>query len=201
MHAEIENKKGLLLPGMYVRGKIMTDNVQTFALPEEGVVREGDKYFIFTAKKENDNGTEEWGFEPVEITVGNTDDGWIEVKLFGKLPSGAKVAWNNAYYLLAEMKKEKQNIHIKNRLVMSFLSNYTTNIYCCLPITGVRYSKLIQYKKTGINPYVFKNTDSSHDYCGKVYKLMIPGTWLSIALYSFFLVSSTSTYFRFGIWK
>lgn len=44
----------------------------------------------------------------------------------------------------------------------------------------------VQYKKTGVNPYVFKNTDSAHDYCGKVYKLMIPGTWVSIALYSFF---------------
>lgn len=44
----------------------------------------------------------------------------------------------------------------------------------------------IQYKKTGINPYVFRNTDSAHDYCGKVYKLMIPGTWISIGIYSFF---------------
>ena len=44
----------------------------------------------------------------------------------------------------------------------------------------------IQWKKTGIKPYVFGNTDSPHDYCGKVYKLMVMGTWVSIAFYSFF---------------
>jgi len=44
----------------------------------------------------------------------------------------------------------------------------------------------IQWKKTGIKPYVFGNTDSPHDYCGKVYRFMVIGTWVSIALYSFF---------------
>jgi hypothetical protein len=44
----------------------------------------------------------------------------------------------------------------------------------------------IQWKRTGIKPYVFGNTDSPHDYCGKVYKLMVLGTWGSIAFYAFF---------------
>lgn len=44
----------------------------------------------------------------------------------------------------------------------------------------------IQWKKTGVKPYVFGNTDSPHDYCGKIYKTMVLGTWVSIALYSFF---------------
>ena len=112
LHAEIENKEGLLIPGMYVRGRIMTDGVQSYALPEAGVVREGDKYFIFTAKKENDNGETEWAFEPVEVITGTKDDGWIEVKLLKPLPKETKVAWNNSYYLLAEMKKgEAEHSH------------------------------------------------------------------------------------------
>lgn len=44
----------------------------------------------------------------------------------------------------------------------------------------------IQWKKTGVKPYVFGNTDSPHDYCGKVYKLMIVATWVSISFFSFF---------------
>ena len=44
----------------------------------------------------------------------------------------------------------------------------------------------IQWKKTGIKPYVFGNTESPHDYCGKVYKVMVIGTWVSIAFFSFF---------------
>lgn len=43
----------------------------------------------------------------------------------------------------------------------------------------------IQYKKTGIKPYVFGNSDSAHDYCGKIYRFMIVSIWTSIALYSF----------------
>lgn len=104
LHAEIENKKGLLLPGMYVRGRIMIDNSNNYALPEEGVVREGDKYFFFTAEEEA-NG--EWKFVPVEVNIGTIDDGWIEVRPLIELKQGIKIAWNNAYYLIAEMKKEE----------------------------------------------------------------------------------------------
>ena len=105
LHAEIENKEGLLIPGMYIRGRIMINDSQSYALPEAGVVREGEKYFIFTAKKENDNGETEWAFEPAEVIAGTKDDGWIEIKLLKSLEKGVTVAWNNAYYLLAEMKK------------------------------------------------------------------------------------------------
>lgn len=45
---------------------------------------------------------------------------------------------------------------------------------------------IVLWKKTGINPFKFANTDKAHDYAGKVYKTMVFGTWLSIALYSFF---------------
>lgn len=44
----------------------------------------------------------------------------------------------------------------------------------------------IQYKKTGIKPYVFGHSDNAHDFCGKIYKFMILFTWVSIGFYSFF---------------
>jgi cobalt-zinc-cadmium efflux system membrane fusion protein len=105
LHAEIENKEGLLIPGMYVRGKIMIDDTRSYALPEAGVVRDGDKFFIFSAQKKNNNKKTEWTLEPMEVIVGTKDDGWVEVKLLKPLQKTRKVAWNNAYYLLAEMKK------------------------------------------------------------------------------------------------
>ncbi|WP_026210584.1 efflux RND transporter periplasmic adaptor subunit [Flexithrix dorotheae] len=106
LHAEIENKAGLLIPGMYVRGRIMVDNIEAFALPKEGVVRDGEKFYLFMVEKEvEENGEIEWEFEPVEIATGNEDDGWVEVKPLKTIEKGTVVAWNNAYYLLAEMKK------------------------------------------------------------------------------------------------
>lgn len=105
IHAEIENKKGLLIPGMYVRGRIITDDVESYALPEAGVVREGDKYFVFKAEKENGTENSAWKFKPMEVITGTKDDGWVEIKLLEKISEETKLAWNNAYYLMAEMKK------------------------------------------------------------------------------------------------
>jgi len=112
LHAEIENKQGLLIPGMYINGRIIAEDVKTYALPESAVVREGDKYFIFTAKKEQDNGEIEWAFQPVEVNVGGIDNGWIEIKLLQELSIGTQLAYNNAYYIMAEMKKgEAEHTH------------------------------------------------------------------------------------------
>ncbi|MBT32490.1 MAG: efflux transporter periplasmic adaptor subunit [Thalassobius sp.] len=108
IHAEIENTEGLLLPGMYVRGKIQTEDARVFALPEDGVIREGSRYFIFNVQQESD----EWKFEPVEVLTGKADEGWVEVKPLNPLDKNMQFAWNNAYYIMAEMKKgEAEHSH------------------------------------------------------------------------------------------
>lgn len=45
---------------------------------------------------------------------------------------------------------------------------------------------IILWRQTGVNPFVFGHTDKAHDYVGRVYKVMILFTWVSIGLYSFF---------------
>lgn len=105
IHAEINNKQGFLVPGMYIRGRIMISEEYGFALPEGAVVRDGDQFFVFIAEMESDHGKTEWAFSPLEVIPGIKSDGWVEIKLLEPLPDGSKVAWNNAYYLLAEMKK------------------------------------------------------------------------------------------------
>ncbi|WP_422358896.1 methyltransferase family protein [Reichenbachiella sp.] len=61
-----------------------------------------------------------------------------------------------------------------------------------LPIATLVYLLLvfvlrsvILWKQTGVNPFVFGKTDKAHDYVGRVYKLMVLGTWISIGCYSF----------------
>lgn len=102
LHAEIHSKKGLLLPGMYINGRIQTEDIKSLALPESAVVREGDKYVVFTAMKDNESN---WTFKPIEVNVGSTDNGWMEVKFLQSTKPNTLFAMNNAYYLLAEMKK------------------------------------------------------------------------------------------------
>jgi len=104
VHAEIENKKGLLISGMYITGRIATGEDYAFALPEGAIVNEDGKQVIFISEQEGDN----WKFEPVEILTGQQEDGIVEIKLLSPLKNGSLVAMNNAYYLLSEMKKAKQ---------------------------------------------------------------------------------------------
>ncbi|MGB7784888.1 MAG: efflux RND transporter periplasmic adaptor subunit [Salinimicrobium sp.] len=101
VHAEIENRPENLVPGMYVRGKIAVDDQRSLALPESAVVREGEKFFAFTSEKEGDA----WSFKPVEVIPGDKEGEWIAVKLMQDLPSQQLFAFNNAYYLQAEMNK------------------------------------------------------------------------------------------------
>lgn len=105
IHAEIENKRGLLLPGMYVKGRILLDEQNTLALPEEAIVREDDKYFVFMVTEAPSDPSGEWHFEPMEVYPGTQDNGWIAIRLLYPNATKRQFAWNSAYYLLAEMKK------------------------------------------------------------------------------------------------
>jgi cobalt-zinc-cadmium efflux system membrane fusion protein len=108
VHAEIENKKGNLIPGMYIQGKIQTESTKTMALPESAIVKEGDRFFVFSAEKEN----EDWSFKPIEVILGAKDGDWIAVQFSEDIKPNTKFAHNNAYYLIAEMKKgEAEHAH------------------------------------------------------------------------------------------
>ena len=106
VHAEIEKKNDFLIPGMYINGRIHTGEKAVLALPESAVIEEEGKSYIFTVTPPSQDDNEmEWGFKAVEIRTGLVDDGWVEIKLLEPLPEKTKVAWDNAYYLIAEMKK------------------------------------------------------------------------------------------------
>jgi len=107
VHAEIENKTGSLIPGMYIKGEILTDSTRAYALPEEAITREGDKSLAFLAEKEMEGEHENWMFTPVEVVAESSNNGWVAVKFLQEIPDGALFAVNNAYYLIAEMNKSE----------------------------------------------------------------------------------------------
>lgn len=108
VRAEIENKTGSLIPGMYIQGKIQIDNTQTIALPESAIVNDGDRFYVFSAEKDNNS----WAFTPVEVIPGTKDGNWIAVEFLKEIKPNTKFAYNNAYYLIAEMKKsETEHAH------------------------------------------------------------------------------------------
>lgn len=101
VHAEIENKQGNLIPGMYIKGRIQVEKTKTLALPESAITKKGDRFYVFSVEKEN----KDWSFKPVEVILGQKDGKWIAVKFLKEISESTKFAYNNAYYLIAEMNK------------------------------------------------------------------------------------------------
>lgn len=66
-----------MIPGMFVKAKLLTDTHIGMAVPETAVIRLGQSHIVL-AKKEENEGTIR--FEQIEIVPGMTLDGWIEIK-------------------------------------------------------------------------------------------------------------------------
>ncbi len=126
VHAKINEKVSGLIPGMYISGHLHTDEKYTRTLPNDALVTEGTKSYIFIldnesleehAEEKNDEGHEhvdvdddehdKMAFKMTEVIPGLKDDGYTEIHLIDSLPENTKVVMNVAYYLLADMKKEE----------------------------------------------------------------------------------------------
>lgn len=105
IHAKIKNKNARLFPGMYISGKINVADSRVTALPEDAVISHDGKDYIFTTQKVTAENTEERVLHPVKVVTGIQDGDWIEVKLSTPLKEDQEIVWNQAYYLIAEMKK------------------------------------------------------------------------------------------------
>ena len=104
VHAEVDNRKGLLIAGSYIKGRIAADVASLPAVPEDAVVESGGKSYIFSAYHDK-NG--EWKFIPVEVSVGRNEAGFIEITPVSNLAHGTQISVNCAYYILSEMKKSE----------------------------------------------------------------------------------------------
>ena len=126
VHAKINEKVSGLIPGMYISGHLHTDEKYTRTLPNDALVTEGTKSYIFIldnesleehAEEKNDKGHkhvdfdddehDKMAFKITEVIPGLKDDGYTEIHLIDSLPEDTKVVMNVAYYLLADMKKEE----------------------------------------------------------------------------------------------
>lgn len=116
IHARLTDNPGNLIPGMYVSGHIHTDQHFTKALPNGAIVSEGTKWYIFVADEiphiaEHEGEHHEMAFRMVEIVPGKQDEGFTEVNLVDSMPENAKIVMNEAYYLLADLKKGEAEHH------------------------------------------------------------------------------------------
>lgn len=130
VHSRIlNNNLNTLIAGMYVSANINVNDSYVQAVPNEAVVKDGEKYFIYIEEGEEEREVEEEGehehsdakhehtedgkvtkkekviaFKPIEVVPGTTDLGYTEISLMQELPEGAKIVTKGAFYLFSASK-------------------------------------------------------------------------------------------------
>lgn len=113
VHAKVINNKTGLIEGMTVTARIsLGENVYP-AVPDEAIVNEGGKDYIFilnsiNSSKPPTNGTEDkegtaYNFKKVQIIKGTSDVGYTEIKLINEIPKGSKIVTKGSFFIMAKM--------------------------------------------------------------------------------------------------
>ncbi len=97
VHCHFENSNHDLLPGMFLNAEIETANAAALTVPEEAVVRYGDKHYIFVQRTTTQ-------FEMMEVKPGNTANGKTEIASGATSFAEHTVVTKNAYALLMKLK-------------------------------------------------------------------------------------------------
>ncbi|GAB2813905.1 efflux RND transporter periplasmic adaptor subunit [Ferruginibacter profundus] len=101
VHCHFEKPQQELLPGMFLNAEIELTNNAAVTVPEDGVVRFGDKQYVFLQKTTTQ-------FEMVPVKTGNAGNGMIEI--ITELPdfSTANIVIKNAYAVLMKMQNKSE---------------------------------------------------------------------------------------------
>ena len=96
IHCHFDKEDHSMLPGMFLNASIKVTNAEALTLPEDAIVRYGEKFYVFEEKSKN-------LFEIKEVQTGITDNGFTEIKNPGAI-TGKTLVLKNAYALLSKLK-------------------------------------------------------------------------------------------------
>lgn len=139
VHGHIEGEHDDFIRGLYIEAKIYTEDQKVQGLPEEAIVKDGGKSYIFirtadahapdeevTHAEEAQHAEEGHGhdheqasagedhgtsFQRVQVVTGVKDQGFVQIKEMPAIPASADIVTKGAYYLLSEMKKGEGGHH------------------------------------------------------------------------------------------
>jgi cobalt-zinc-cadmium efflux system membrane fusion protein len=90
-----------LISGSYIQARIATSSSEAVAVPEDAVVDDGSKSYVFSAVRQGNR----WRFRPLEVKKGKAENGWVAVTSVRAGMPLSTLALSGAYYILSEMKK------------------------------------------------------------------------------------------------
>ena len=127
VHADINNEKNALIPGMYVNALIDIGTNAVQSLPVEAIVKADGREFMFVLEEgheeaahdsekghshedghqHDDNEGNTFHFQRVEIKTGTSQLGYIQVTPLQKIDPKAKIVLKGAYYLQSHLIKNE----------------------------------------------------------------------------------------------
>ncbi len=102
VHCHFEDYDHALIPGTYMNAEIEVKKSRAYVLPNDAIVRFEGKQFIYKANGNNK-------FEMVEVTIGETENGFTEIIQAEKNLENTTYAIKGAYSLLMMMKNKSED--------------------------------------------------------------------------------------------
>lgn len=96
-HLEDESKESLLIPGMFIEGKIQKDPKKGISLPQTSVIESDGKMYILVVRKKNENG---FSLEKIEVETGRMGNGKIELLPNPKLSATDQILVKGGFNLI-----------------------------------------------------------------------------------------------------
>lgn len=100
VHCHFKSYDKNLIPGMFINADIELKTHQALVLPDEAIVRFENKSYAFLAVNKNT-------FEMIEVSTGNSDEGFTEIMIDDKYASKNFVI-DDAYTLLMAVKNKEE---------------------------------------------------------------------------------------------
>jgi len=99
LHAKIHDIDNTLMPGMYVKAKIIVSSDSVYAISNKALVKSNESYFIFIR-------SDSTNFIPRKIDIGKTGNDFSEIILKDSALLQAEIVTSGAYYLQSKLLEE-----------------------------------------------------------------------------------------------
>ncbi|MFL0061173.1 efflux RND transporter periplasmic adaptor subunit [Tenacibaculum maritimum] len=96
VHGHFEDEENRLKSGMFINAEILLKGREVFTVPENALIEKGDEYFVFMAESKTE-------FIPLEVTIGNSDKGFAEVKTIQGDNFNIRVVTKGAHFLKGKL--------------------------------------------------------------------------------------------------
>lgn len=99
LHAKIIDLDNDLMPGMYVKAKIIVEADSVYALNNQAIVKSNDSYFIFLKSDSTE-------FTPLKIEIGKTSSTLTEIVSMNSALLNGEIVTSGSYYLQSMLTEE-----------------------------------------------------------------------------------------------